>query len=135
MSDHDIMELLESPCEWTDYSCECICGMARDEIERLTNLLEYARNEIKDGRKEIERLTADNEMLRDELEQQYARVEELEELAFYDQQTIDLMKLNAKGAEGVAALAVTEQVDPDHEAENSMCACPTCINEGWAEQE
>ena len=114
MSDHDIMELLESPCEWTDYSCECICGMARDEIERLT---------------------ADNEMLRDELEQQYARVEELEELAFYDQQTIDLMKLNAKGAEGVAALAVTEQVDPDHEAENSMCACPTCINEGWAEQE
>ena len=29
-----------------------------DEIERLTNLLEYARNEIKDGRKEIERLQA-----------------------------------------------------------------------------
>ena len=25
--------------------------------------------------------------------------------------------------------------DPDHEAENSMCACPTCINEGWAAQE
>ena len=21
--------------------------------------------------------------------------------------------------------------DPDHEAENPMCACPTCINEGW----
>jgi len=25
--------------------------------------------------------------------------------------------------------------DSDHEAENSMCACPTCINEGWAAQE
>jgi len=31
---------------------------AADEIERLTNLLEYAGNEIKDGRKEIERLQA-----------------------------------------------------------------------------
>jgi hypothetical protein len=25
--------------------------------------------------------------------------------------------------------AATEQGDPDHEPENSMCACPTCINE------
>ena len=28
----------------------------------------------------------------------------------------------------------TDERDPDHEAENPMCACPTCINEGWAQQ-
>jgi hypothetical protein len=39
MSDLDITELLESPCEWTDYSCESICGMALDEIERLRSRL------------------------------------------------------------------------------------------------
>jgi len=27
-----------------------------------------------------------------------------------------------------------EPRDPDHEPENSMCACPSCINEGWAQQ-
>ena len=54
MSDPDIRELLESPCEWTDYSCESICGMALDEIERLTNILEYARNEIRDTTNELQ---------------------------------------------------------------------------------
>lgn len=35
MSDIDIKELLESPCEWTDYSCECIAGMALEYITEL----------------------------------------------------------------------------------------------------
>jgi len=41
-----------------------------DEIERLTNLLEYARNEIKDGRKEIERLQARVEALEGAVQEQ-----------------------------------------------------------------
>lgn len=27
-----------------------------------------------------------------------------------------------------------EQDDPDHEPENPMCACPTCIAKGWEDQ-
>ena len=46
MSDPDIRELLESCCEWTDYSCESICDMALDEIERLTAELREARTII-----------------------------------------------------------------------------------------
>jgi hypothetical protein len=46
MSEPDIKELLESPCEWTDYSCEAICHMALDEIERLRDLLKDADETI-----------------------------------------------------------------------------------------
>jgi len=28
----------------------------------------------------------------------------------------------------------TSHSDPDHEPDNILCACPTCINEGWASQ-
>ena len=51
---------------------------------------------------EIERLTADNEMLRDELEQQYAKVEELEAIAYH-------YKMHHKDDWKTAYVAATEQ--------------------------
>ena len=35
MSEPTLKQLLEDPCTWTDYSCECIAGMALERIEEL----------------------------------------------------------------------------------------------------
>ena len=68
MSDPDIKELLESPCEWTDYSCESIAGMALERIEELEGTVaeqNYAIN-MRDWR--FEALEAENKRLRAALE-------------------------------------------------------------------
>lgn len=46
MSEPTLFELMESPCEWTDYSCESIVHMAADEIERLEAENEWLRDDI-----------------------------------------------------------------------------------------
>ena len=77
------------------YVLQLIEALAKqdDEIERLTNLLEYARNEIKDGRKEIERLTADMHTANDAWDAASIEIERLTaDLAFEKRERIALAK-------------------------------------------
>jgi hypothetical protein len=53
--------LIERLRHWAEYHHNADIDEAADEIERLNNICEYARNEIKDQRAEIERLRHYNE--------------------------------------------------------------------------
>lgn len=49
MTEPTLKELMETPCDWTQYSCECIVGMAADRIEELEAELRNAEGYLWDA--------------------------------------------------------------------------------------
>lgn len=53
MSDPTLHDLMEDPTGWTEYSCECIVGMASDRIDELEAELEWVRENARTYRTQV----------------------------------------------------------------------------------
>ena len=100
-------------------------------------MIETHDQEICSLEAEIDRLTAERDRQYDQNVEQIVQIASLQAKVDELEGDLNIMRLqrDATHVSRCPKCAATEQVDPDHEAENRMCACPTCINNGWAEQE
>ena len=85
--------------------------------------------------RKIEQLSAECSKYRDVLQGLHdAYYAGSEGLIGYNAYLTKLGEATKTAIDTVSSTADDEQTDPDHEPDNRLCACPTCINEGWAAQ-